>query len=257
MAIQADFAPMSVNTEINSVDIWLDDVLFYFNAVEHDPRFSVIPPKTAGPITQGECIMARFPRAEADVRVLAQNIITGMTSNPDFPSPPIVISSLQALLDSFINLNDEQVAAQAAAKQVTDAKQAAFEELIAAMKILLHYAEDTVRGDDAKLAAIGWGAKAPGTPLAIPGQTRLLEASQQGAGWVLLDWKRPADGGAASFYRIERRTLSEGEWVLAGMSVTTEVLLNNQERGKEWEYRTIAVNKKGDGAPSNSVTVVM
>lgn len=33
--------------------------------------------------------MANFPRPEADIKALAQNIITGLTGNADFPSPPV------------------------------------------------------------------------------------------------------------------------------------------------------------------------
>ncbi len=30
-----------------------------------------------------------------------------------------------------------------------------------------------------------------------------------------------------------------------------------QERGKDWEYRVIAVNKAGEGLPSNTVDAVL
>ena len=35
------------------------------------------------------------------------------------------------------------------------------------------------------------------------------------------------------------------------------IVLINQERGKEWEYRVIAGNKAGDGPASNTVAVVL
>lgn len=31
----------------------------------------------------------------------------------------------------------------------------------------------------------------------------------------------------------------------------------NQERGKEWEYHVIAVNKAGEGQPTNTVMAVL
>lgn len=40
-------------------------------------------------------------------------------------------------------------------------------------------------------------------------------------------------------------------------ALETEITLNNQERGKEHEYRVIAVNKAGESDPSNTVTAVL
>ncbi len=37
----------------------------------------------------------------------------------------------------------------------------------------------------------------------------------------------------------------------------TTTLLTNQARGVEFEYRVLAVNKKGTGQPSATVTVVL
>lgn len=41
------------------------------------------------------------------------------------------------------------------------------------------------------------------------------------------------------------------------MVIATEATLNNQERGKEWEYRVIAANKAGEGEPSIAVMAVL
>jgi hypothetical protein len=41
------------------------------------------------------------------------------------------------------------------------------------------------------------------------------------------------------------------------MAIDSEITLSNQERGKSLEYRVIAVNKAGEGAPGNSVTVTL
>ena len=202
--------------------------------------------------------MARFPDREAEIKALAQNIVTGLAANAaDFPTPPVASAALAALLDSFITLCDEQVAAQAAAEQVTATKNAGMEELVIAMRADLRYAEDAVSYDDAKLTALGWGGRAEATALEVPGQARALEAPQQGEGWVFLDWKKPADGGAVAAYKIERRERPAGPWTLISMAIESEATLNNQERGKDWEYRIIATNKAGDGMPSNTVAAVL
>ena len=202
--------------------------------------------------------MARFPDREAQIKALAQNMVTGLTENAaDFPAPPVLSLDLQALLDSFITLCDEQAVAQAAAEQVTETKRAGLTELVTAMKADLRYAEDAVNHNDAKLTALGWGGKAAPTALQIPGQPRALEAPQQGEGWIFLDWKKPADGGAVAAYKIERRERPSGDWTLFSMAIESEATLNNQERGKDWEYRVIATNKAGASIPSNSVAAVL
>jgi hypothetical protein len=201
--------------------------------------------------------MARFPDREAELKALAQSIITGMTDNPDFPNPPVSPAELQAQLNSFISLGDKQVADQAIAQQSTEAKQAGRELMSGSMKSMLRYAEDAVNGNSAKLAALGWSGKAAPTPLQPPGQPRSLEILRQGEGWLTLDWKKSPDGGNAAFYRLERRKASGGSWELAGMATESEATLNNQERGKEWEYRVVAINKAGESGPSNTVEAVL
>ena len=202
--------------------------------------------------------MARFPRTEAQIKALAQNIVTGLAANPaDYAAPPVASLDLQALLVSFITLCDDQVAALAAAEQATETKSAGLEELITAMKADLRYAEDAVNFDDPKLTALGWGGMAAATALAVPGQPRSLESPNQGEGWIFLDWKKPADGGAVAAYKIERREQPTGEWMLVSMAIESEATLNNQERGKDWEYRIIATNKAGESIPSNTIAAVL
>ena len=41
------------------------------------------------------------------------------------------------------------------------------------------------------------------------------------------------------------------------IGIESGITLSNQERGKEWEYRVIAVNKAGEGTPSNTVMPVL
>jgi len=40
-------------------------------------------------------------------------------------------------------------------------------------------------------------------------------------------------------------------------AIETEATLVDQPKGKELEYRIIAINKAGDGSPSNTVMVVL
>ena len=58
-------------------------------------------------------------------------------------------------------------------------------------------------------------------------------------------------------YKIQRREPPSGAWADVGMAIESKITLTNQARGKEWEYRVLAVNKAGEGQPSNTVMAVM
>lgn len=202
--------------------------------------------------------MPTFPTREADILELAENMINGMAENPDFPSPPLSTSDLRNLRDAFLSARNTQLIKKAEAEQATESKAEALDAFTFGMRTVLHYSEDAVHDNDAKLSAIGWGGKVPGKPLQPPGQPIGLIAAEQGEGWLRLTWKHSAEGGITAFYKIERREPTDGGvWVLVGAVHETEVTLNDQERGKVWEYRVIASNKAGESLPSNTVVAVL
>jgi hypothetical protein len=149
------------------------------------------------------------------------------------------------------------IASQAAAEDAITSKDEALEDLADAMRSDIRYAENTVHFDDDKLKLIGWAGKRAKTSLVPPGQARLLEAPKQGEGWVFLDWKAPADGGVPAAYKVMRRERPAGAWEEVATAVISEATLVEQQRGKELEYRIVAVNKSGDGEPSNTAMVVL
>lgn len=206
--------------------------------------------------------MARFPRTEAEIATLAQAMVSGLSGagdmdNINYPSPPVAPAELTALINAYTTARNAAIAAQAAMEDATTSKDEALEDLADAMKSDIRYAENTVDFDDDKLKLIGWAGRKAKTPLAPPGQARLLETPKQGEGWVFLDWKKPSDGGTVSAYKVMRRERPEGPWEEVATAVITEATLVDQPRGKEFEYRIIAVNKAGDGEPSNTVMVVL
>ncbi len=73
---------------------------------------------------------------------------------------------------------------------------------------------------------IGWAGKKAKTPLAPPGQTRLLEAPKQGTGWLFLDWKAPADGGKPKAYKVQRRVRDSGDWKDVATAILSEITLD-------------------------------
>jgi hypothetical protein len=74
---------------------------------------------------------------------------------------------------------------------------------------------------------------------------------------VLLDWKEPSGGGRVAAYKVQRRKKGDTSWADVGTAIESELTLTGQERGVEWEYRVVAVNKAGEGEPSNTVAAVL
>ena len=202
--------------------------------------------------------MAQFPKHEAQIVALAESLKAGLISNPAvFPAPPVMGIGIGIRRNQFLTARDAQLAAVAAAEAATTAKDAALETLTEAMKTDLRYAENTVHFDDDKLQLIGWAGKKAPTPLAVPGQPRLLEAPKQGAGWVFLDWKAPNDGGKPAAYTVQRRHRPDGPWDTVATAILTEITLVDQPTATELEYKVIAVNKTGTGPESNTVMAVL
>ena len=65
------------------------------------------------------------------------------------------------------------------------------------------------------------------------------------------------DGGKPAAYKIQRRERPAGDWQDVSIAMDSETTLVDQPRGKELEYRAVAVNKAGDGEPSNTVLAVL
>nr|VFK40847.1 MAG: Fibronectin type III domain-containing protein [Candidatus Kentron sp. TC] len=202
--------------------------------------------------------MALFPKAETKIKSLAHEIVAGLTTHAEmFPSPPVTAEALEAALKAYTDAADAALEAQAEAKHAVDVKSEALQTLADDMKMILRYAENATHSDDASLKLLGWGGRRAGTSLVAPGQTRSLEAPRQGDGWITLDWKEPDDGGKVAAYRVQRREGDSESWVDAGMAMGLDVTVSGQPRGKRLEFRVVAVNKAGEGEPSNGVLAML
>jgi hypothetical protein len=84
-----------------------------------------------------------------------------------------------------------------------------------------------------------------------------MEVKREGPGWVYLDWKKPSDGGTVAAYHVQSAKNASGEWTDVTTCFDTMAVLMNQERGVELTYRVVAVNRVGEGLPSNTVTALL
>ena len=207
--------------------------------------------------------MPRFPRREAEVIALADAMIAGYTANPaDFPNADV--PALQAVRDTYQTSRDEQTESMGRTQLKTDVKEEDLDDLVEFMKNQLKQSDVDTAADPEKLGLIGWGPKAPGQPSNPPGQPRALDPIIQGPGTLFLDWKQPAPGvgGTVRSYIIERRNEPAdggafGAWAQVGVALESELTLIGQPRGRQLEYRVIAINSGGQSVPSNTAAVVL
>lgn len=199
----------------------------------------------------------RFPDAEPEIAALAQLLVQGLAqATEDFPAPPVPVEELRARLDTFHATAAATVVAETAVREQHAAKDGALEDLVDDMKADLKYAEVAVRDQPEKLSQLGWGPRRSPVSLKEPGEVRDIRIVSEGDSWVILSWNPPVDGGQVGAYKIQRKRQGDA-WEDIGTSVDITTLLTNQPRGVEFEYRVLAVNKKGTGQPSATVTVVL
>ena len=93
-----------------------------------------------------------------------------------------------------------------------------------------------------------------------PGQVADLDIDDEGRGWIKLIWDPPPTElgtGRVKFYEVQCTQFGKDDWRIEGATTDTYIRLDNQERGVEWEYRVIAVNREGRGTDSNVVRAVL
>jgi hypothetical protein len=202
--------------------------------------------------------MSRFPETEADIAALAMVLTEGLRKTPElFPEPPVPADELQASLDAYNQAKTAAVAMESAARDQVAAKNDTLEQLANNMRLDFKYAEMATKDAPEHLAKLGWGPRRDPRALEVPGVIRDLGIRSQGDGWLVLDWKPPADGGSAAVYHIERRRRDGGEWEHVAHAIASEELLTGQEQGVEWEFRVYGENKAGVGERSTVLAVVL
>jgi len=206
--------------------------------------------------TKKENMMARFPTRDADVAALAGTMVHGLAEHAeDFPDTPVSVERLQEVLARYNSAKEAVATAEGAVAEAYDDKEDASQVLTDCMKSVVRYAEIAVGRDEAKLKNIGWSGRRDPVELLAPGAPRTLEIKREGKGWVYLDWKTPAEGGAVSAYRVLTRTGGETEWKEVVLCFESMTVLTEQPRGVDLEFQVVAINKAGVSLPSNLITV--
>ncbi|CAN5496954.1 hypothetical protein BH10ACI1_BH10ACI1_19860 [soil metagenome] len=199
--------------------------------------------------------MAEFPKDETSTIILAQKVANGIRDNDTtFPTPPVAGAALLGDLDLYFAKNAEIQAAKAATRLKVQEKNTVYARIRSGTRDNIDYAAIVAKGNEAILDLVSWGNPAPGQRLALPGQSRAFEIIGQGDGWMRTDWKEPIDGGEVASY-IVRRSEDGVNFVDAATVTASDAVLFNQPTGKKLIYMVVAINRAGEGLPSNTVVI--
>jgi len=206
--------------------------------------------------------MARFPRQEADIIALAERLWKGLVDNTAvYPHPPHPGrqpgNGIRWFLFNFRQKQMQMVNAQSSLQTAINNQQNALDDMKAAMKKNLRYAENVVDGDDKKLKLLGWSGKRAGKSLTPPGQVGNLTIAAVDIDTVRLQWQMPPTGGQADACIIYRRSGTNDKFSQLASCVQSEIILTGQPRGLDLEYYVSAVNKAGSGPAGNTVNVIL
>lgn len=201
--------------------------------------------------------MPRFPKDENKIIELAQMVAGGIGGNPaTFPNPPVTAAVMNTDLGSYVNAMQAAQSSKADWMQKTQEKNEILDRLTDAARGNIDYGIIIANGNNMILEEIGWSNRAAPTALQLPGQCRVFEIIGQGDAFVRFDWKEPADGGKVAAYKVQRSE-DGSNFIDAATSVESEAALFNQPVNKKLIYRVVAINRAGEGMPSNSVSLTL
>jgi len=204
--------------------------------------------------------MPKFPKTEADIVALAEQMIAGLTAHAaDFPS--LSKAGLEAVLVNYKEQKQTQDEAKGQLLLATTAKDEDLDFLIETMKNDLKKAEVDCTNIPQTLHEIGWGPRQEPQPIEAPGSPTELHPISEGQGTIWFKWEKPSNGGPVRNYLIERRDLQQGgdfgPWMLVDTIYNREINLSGQPEAVRLEYRVKAANAAGESVPSNSISVFL
>lgn len=90
------------------------------------------------------------------------------------------------------------------------------------------------------------------SPCEPPGAPRNVEIADYGNGYCTIRFMPPRNDGGAPItnYIVEKRDTGGGRWEKGAEGLDYEITVDNLIPGREVEFRVSAVNKAGQGMPS-------
>ena len=190
---------------------------------------------------------------------LADQIVTAMTGNANFPTPNPPLASVSTALATATAKVAAQKAAVLAARKATDDRDAAIAALVALLTSLGDHVSSVSGGNRVKIESAGMGVKASGAPVGPLAQVPNLSVTAGDAeGRLDLQWD-PVRG--TSNYQVQMSTDPNvpANWKLVDSCSSSKFSLMGLTSGQKLWFRVKARAPKAvnDGAWSDPATKIV
>lgn len=194
-----------------------------------------------------------------EILSLANQIVTAMTGNANFPAPNPPLASVSAALATATTKVAAQKAAQLAAKQATDERDEAIAALCALLTPLGDHVSSVSGGDPAKIESAGMNVKGLPTPIGpLPQVQNLSITAGDSEGRLDLQWD-PVRG--TKNYQVQMSTDPNvpANWKLLDSCSGSKLSLTGLTSGEKLWFRVRAKAPKSvnDGAWSDPATKIV
>ena len=201
--------------------------------------------------------MPNFPRTDAEILTLSDDLADGIENNPTvFATPPVTPAALRTHKGECTVALANQTQTAAIALAATATKATKFGTLTGEMKTVLNWAENLPGITNDQLHLIKWGKRAAPTALQKPGQCPAFHIVGINGHEVDFDWNKPREGGKPAGYKLLRRALGASAWTLHKVATRDEAEVSDLPAGT-WELTVQPFNDAGDGPVSNTVSVTV
>ena len=185
----------------------------------------------------------------------ARQIVTDMTSNPNFPMPTPALPSVAAAATALEAAYNAAQTARQISKSKTAAIVPADEALNLALTQLANYVQNTSGGDPAKIQSAGFPVRDTPAPIgALPAPCGLEVQPGQNEGHMSVRWKGVR---GASSYVVERaQDAPVLNWTQALATTKSRGVVNTMISGTRFWFRVAAVGAAGQGAGSDAISKI-
>ena len=185
----------------------------------------------------------------------ARQIVTDMTSNPNFPMPTPALPSVAAAATTLEAAYNAAQTARQISKSKTAAVSPADEALNLALTQLANYVQNASGGDPAKIQSAGFPVRDTPAPIgALPAPVEFQVQPGQTEGHMNVRWKGVR---GASSYIVERaQDAPVLNWSQALTTTKSRGTINTMASGARYWFRVAAVGAAGQGAWSAPISKI-